>query len=83
MFHANFLRKTIWPYILCFLNVEIFPCTAHVLHNSRTERLPPGPPQVIINMEWGAFGDNGCVDFLKTELDHKVEKQSNHVGSYT
>ena len=34
------------------------------------------PKQVIINMEWGAFGDNGCLDFLRTEYDVEVDKTS-------
>ena len=34
------------------------------------------PRQVIINMEWGAFGDNGCLDFLLTEYDIEVDKTS-------
>jgi hexokinase len=27
-------------------------------------------------MEWGAFGDNGCLDFLLTEYDKEVDKTS-------
>jgi len=34
------------------------------------------PNQVIINMEWGAFGDNGCLDFLLTDYDTEVDKTS-------
>ena len=34
------------------------------------------PKQVIINMEWGAFGDNGCLDFVRTEYDIEVAKTS-------
>jgi hexokinase len=34
------------------------------------------PKQVIINMEWGAFGDNGCLGFLLTEYDEEVDKTS-------
>lgn len=34
------------------------------------------PKQVIINMEWGAFGDNGCLDFLLTDYDKEVDKTS-------
>lgn len=34
------------------------------------------PNQVIINMEWGAFGDNGCLDFLRTDYDTEVDKSS-------
>ncbi|XP_045195352.2 hexokinase type 2-like [Mercenaria mercenaria] len=38
---------------------------------------------VAINCEFGAFGDNGCLNFLKTEFDHELDKHSNHPYSYT
>jgi hexokinase len=38
------------------------------------------PKQVIINMEWGAFGDNGCLDYLRTEYDIEVDKTSLNPG---
>ncbi|XP_035219033.1 hexokinase-1-like [Stegodyphus dumicola] len=38
------------------------------------------PNQVIINTEWGAFGDNGCLDFLRTEFDHQVDENSLNKG---
>ena len=34
-------------------------------------------------MESGAFGDNGSLDFMKTEYDFVIDKHSNHVGSFT
>ncbi|XP_049267869.1 hexokinase-2-like [Rhipicephalus sanguineus] len=47
------------------------------------ERLKDAPSEVIVNVEWGAFGDNGVVDFVKTELDRRVDDQSLHPGSFT
>ena len=38
---------------------------------------------VIIDPEWGAFGDNGCVDFLKTEVDKEIDGASLFPGSFT
>lgn len=38
---------------------------------------------VVINCEFGGFGDNGCLDFLKTEIDREVDKYSNHPTSFT
>jgi len=32
--------------------------------------------QVIINTEWGAFGDNGCLEFIMTEYDHEIDQRS-------
>ena len=39
--------------------------------------------QVVIDIEWGAFGDNGVLDFIKTEFDKEVDKNSLLVGSFT
>ncbi|KAL3882227.1 hypothetical protein ACJMK2_028591 [Sinanodonta woodiana] len=38
---------------------------------------------VVINCEFGALGDNGCMDFIKTEFDRELDQHSNHMGSYT
>ncbi|XP_022669594.1 hexokinase-2-like isoform X3 [Varroa jacobsoni] len=34
------------------------------------------PRQVIINTEWGAFGDNGVIDFIRTQYDIEVDEHS-------
>ncbi|XP_076468592.1 hexokinase type 2-like [Babylonia areolata] len=31
------------------------------------------PDQVAINCEWGAFGSNGCLDFMRTEFDRELD----------
>ena len=41
------------------------------------------PDQVVIDIEWGAFGDNGSLDFTKTEFDPIIDKHSNHLNSFT
>ena len=33
--------------------------------------------------EMGAFGDNGCIDFIKTEWDRKLDQASLLPGSFT
>uniref|UniRef100_K1RCD0 Phosphotransferase n=1 Tax=Magallana gigas TaxID=29159 RepID=K1RCD0_MAGGI len=38
------------------------------------------PKQVMINTEWGALGDDGCLDFVKTEYDRQVDKHSINPG---
>ena len=32
--------------------------------------------RMCINMEWGAFGDNGCLDDMRTEYDRAVDELS-------
>ena len=39
--------------------------------------------QMIVDIEWGAFGDNGVLSFLKTEWDTTVDKKSLLVASFT
>eukprot|EP00105_Crassostrea_gigas_P043225 XP_019927373.1 PREDICTED: hexokinase type 2-like [Crassostrea gigas] len=34
----------------------------------------------MINTEWGALGDDGCLDFVKTEYDRQVDKHSINPG---
>lgn len=40
----------------------------------------PGPPYMLINTEWGAFGDDGCLDFITTDFDRQVDKHSINAG---
>lgn len=38
------------------------------------------PPQVIVNTEWGAFGDNAVLDFVRTDWDDEVNTYSLNKG---
>lgn len=42
-----------------------------------------GERQVIIDIEWGAFGDNGVLDFIKTDFDRENDANSLIVNSFT
>lgn len=42
-----------------------------------------GEREVIIDIEWGAFGDNGVLDFIKTEFDRENDTNSLIVSSFT
>ena len=39
--------------------------------------------QVIIDPEMGAFGDNGCIDFIRTQWDNEMDKRSLLPGNIT
>lgn len=41
------------------------------------------PKQVIINTEWGAFGDNGRLQHLRTKYDEEVDLASLNPGKQT
>ena len=36
--------------------------------------------QVVINTEWGALGNTGSLDFVRTSFDMKVDKNSKNPG---
>ncbi|KAK2582740.1 hypothetical protein KPH14_005009 [Odynerus spinipes] len=42
-----------------------------------------GEREVVIDIEWGAFGDNGVLDFIKTEFDRENDANSLLVSSFT
>lgn len=39
-----------------------------------------GSGNVLINMEWGAFGDDGSLDFIRSEYDKEVDDHSINPG---
>lgn len=38
------------------------------------------PRQVIINTEWGAFGDHGTLEFVRTRYDREIDQASLNPG---
>ncbi|KAG7213805.1 hypothetical protein KM043_003021 [Ampulex compressa] len=42
-----------------------------------------GERQVVIDIEWGAFGDNGVLDFIKTDFDRQNDANSLLSNSFT
>lgn len=40
----------------------------------------PGKSELLINTEWGAFGDDGTLDFIRTEFDREVDSSSINPG---
>lgn len=41
------------------------------------------PQQVIINIEWGAFGDAGHMDSIRTDFDKEIDQHSLNPGKQT
>ena len=44
------------------------------------ETLEGSEGRMCINMEWGAFGDNGCLDDIRTIYDKLVDEYSLNGG---
>jgi len=40
-------------------------------------------PSMVINCEWGAFGDNGVLEFVRTAYDKVVDKVTPNPGKQT
>lgn len=39
--------------------------------------------ELLVNTEWGAFGDDGALDFIKTDYDREVDEHSVNRGKQT
>ncbi|CAH0552933.1 unnamed protein product [Brassicogethes aeneus] len=39
-----------------------------------------GSGEVLVNTEWGAFGDDGALDFCRTDYDKEIDKNSINPG---
>uniref|UniRef100_A0A8C7YQ92 Hexokinase-2 n=1 Tax=Oryzias sinensis TaxID=183150 RepID=A0A8C7YQ92_9TELE len=44
------------------------------------ETVPGTEGRMCVNMEWGAFGDNGCLDDIRTKYDQAVDENSLNEG---
>uniref|UniRef100_A0A8C6LF92 Hexokinase-2 n=1 Tax=Nothobranchius furzeri TaxID=105023 RepID=A0A8C6LF92_NOTFU len=44
------------------------------------EIVPGNEGRMCVNMEWGAFGDNGCLDDIRTKYDQAVDENSLNEG---
>ena len=59
-------------------------CYIEKVSNIKKWTGPHDEKEVIIDIEWGAFGDNGVLDeVLKTEWDVQVDEKSLLKGKYT
>ncbi|CAF0757562.1 unnamed protein product [Brachionus calyciflorus] len=36
--------------------------------------------QMLVNTEWGAFGENGSIDFIRSRYDDEIDKTSINIG---
>lgn len=57
----------------------------HRMHQGKEYRSDPNKPHhehemTVVNTEWGAFGDNGTLDFIRTIWDQQIDLESAEVG---
>jgi hypothetical protein len=48
--------------------------------SDRPKKYSPGIDGVVINTEWGAFGNTGSLDIVRTSYDHQLDSQSLNPG---
>lgn len=77
-----------WKYRNCKIGVILGTgsnaCYVEKVQNVELMQLNPGQPvddYVIINTEWGAFGDYGSLEFIRTAFDREVDIHSINPGS--
>ncbi|KAK3098225.1 hypothetical protein FSP39_017388, partial [Pinctada imbricata] len=58
-------------------------CFVERVENYNKLETDTGSDKVLVNCEWGALGDNGCLDFMKSEFDKDLDLNSNHANSYS
>ena len=63
---------------LCISGTGSNACYMEEMKN--VETLEGNQGQMCINMEWGAFGDNGCLDDIRTIYDKLVDEFSLNSG---
>lgn len=39
-----------------------------------------GKKEMLVNTEWGAFGDDGTTDFIRTDYDREIDEFSINKG---
>lgn len=70
-----------WNLFLQFLGTGSNACYVERVENCEMYDGPEnGKDHVLVNTEWGAFGDNGALDFIRTEYDREIDDFSINKG---
>lgn len=73
-----------WIYnivFICLLGTGSNACYVEKQENAETwHDIDMGSGNVLINLEWGALGDDGALDFVRTEYDDEIDKYSVNPG---
>ncbi|XP_061398647.1 hexokinase-like [Musca vetustissima] len=73
-----------WKHSKCLMGICLGSEDTSVAYTEKTENIPPpnvlcpAKPFVISHLDWGVFGENGCLDHIRHELDIEVDKLSLH-----
>lgn len=78
--------KNIWPAFHKYWILGTGTNAAYVEQLSAAKKitdLPKSAQSVVINIEWGAFGEHGCLEEFATEFDGLVDTESLNPGKQT
>lgn len=75
--HMHYRPKT-WDVTCILTGTGSNACYMEEMRNIETVEGNEG--RMCVNMEWGAFGDNGCLDDIRTQYDCAVDENSLNEG---
>lgn len=74
-----------WKYLNCkigaILGTGSNACYVEKVKNAELFNGESKGENVIINCEWGAFGDKGSLEFIRTEYDRIIDDNSINKGN--
>ena len=71
-------------YTACILGYVTYTKLKHTVYHFSSDF--PGQEHMVVNTEWGGFGSNGELDFVRTKWDRNVDELSvnpGHQGRYS
>lgn len=81
MNELNLLINTVFFINLSKLGTGSNACYVEKVKNAEKFNSPPtDKDSVLINTEWGAFGDNGALEFVRTQYDREIDEHSINPG---
>ena len=67
-------------FVLCFNQILISSILKNIKNIFIITILQGAEKEVVINTEWGALGNTGSLDFIRTQYDHQVDVESKNRG---
>lgn len=82
LLHIVWLICRIWFVMLLLLIIGTGSnaCYVERVENAEMFEGDTDKSHVLINTEWGAFGDDGKLDFIRTQYDREIDEHSINPG---
>lgn len=76
----NYFLKYYSSVCIVLLGTGCNACYVEKVENAELFDGDKSKPYVIVNTEWGAFGDDGKLDGIRTKYDRKIDEDSLNPG---